>query len=593
MKKITFLLLLIVLSINVLATDYYIDYTNGDNANNGTSPDYAWKTLRNAFGSVLQAGDNLYLKRGEVWEYDDYWKEYLYISNSGNETHPITIDAYGTGDKPIVEQIVNITDWNQPTSWTEQISNVWYIDYSSSPHRLWIDDYEYEWVATFSEITSTKRVSFDETNNRLYVYATSNPSSFYSTMRTIRGAKAWSLYLNGVSYINVYNIVLSGGQNAAIEFVNVNNINFMYNDVIKTYNGMIIDEGGIATDEQYNIEIAYNNFDSEYNQVNTLTYPNGAAQDAILLYEGSHDNHIHHNFFNGWGHSAINVHGLSSTYTPNENNLIEYNNFTLSPLMTYGRAMDMTGIDGYCNNNTWNGNYAYNMYTRSQYTGSNFKIINNLYVNHTTSPRKPTKDIGQAINVEIYTVNGGAFNVTIANNTIENTDSACIQLESGSGTKIQGVTIKNNVLKDCGQQYISGISQSNVSIAIDLTNKINNNTINNNLIYGNDAIYYRGNVYNTDEFNNLDTSENDDLTFNNFVDDPDLNSDYEVNSEQSCYGSDVNSYVGGRGCYCKSEVPISYTLICNFLTCTFQSTWCREENPNTSPSITCDYTGCY
>jgi myo-inositol-hexaphosphate 3-phosphohydrolase len=74
---------------------YYVDATSGSDADDGTGPDRAWRTLAHATGR-LTSGDTLLLRRGERWT------EPLEIDASGTATEPIVVDAYGTGDDPVV-----------------------------------------------------------------------------------------------------------------------------------------------------------------------------------------------------------------------------------------------------------------------------------------------------------------------------------------------------------------------------------------------------------------------------------------------------------------------------------------------------------
>jgi|GEM_PF-6432613 len=89
-------------------TAYYLD-CNGNDANAGTAAATAWKTfarfniMQQAVG--LKAGDQVYLKRGCVFT------ETLQIAASGSAASPIIIDAYGTGNNPIING-EQIRPWN-------------------------------------------------------------------------------------------------------------------------------------------------------------------------------------------------------------------------------------------------------------------------------------------------------------------------------------------------------------------------------------------------------------------------------------------------------------------------------------------------
>ena len=79
-----------------VATTYYLDATNGDDAAAGTSESAAWKTLARATAASLKPGDRLLLRRG------GRWSGRLELAESGTAAAPITLGAYGMGDRPVV-----------------------------------------------------------------------------------------------------------------------------------------------------------------------------------------------------------------------------------------------------------------------------------------------------------------------------------------------------------------------------------------------------------------------------------------------------------------------------------------------------------
>ena len=77
------------------AADYYIDPA-GNDSNSGTSPATPWQSLGKVNGTVFQPGDNVLFKRGGTWFGT------LSPQGSGNSTSQITLGAYGTGAKPLI-----------------------------------------------------------------------------------------------------------------------------------------------------------------------------------------------------------------------------------------------------------------------------------------------------------------------------------------------------------------------------------------------------------------------------------------------------------------------------------------------------------
>lgn len=77
-------------------TNYYLDAENGNDNQNGRSPEQAWKSLDKVKTLSLKAGDSLLLRRGTTF------KGQLELSARGTSEKRIVIDAYGTGEKPCI-----------------------------------------------------------------------------------------------------------------------------------------------------------------------------------------------------------------------------------------------------------------------------------------------------------------------------------------------------------------------------------------------------------------------------------------------------------------------------------------------------------
>lgn len=90
------LLLLSSCSQNSGPTCYYLDATNGDDSNSGTSPSKAWKTIARTDGLELRPGEQLLLKRGESFVGN------LNIYAHGNADSLVTVGAYGDGALPVI-----------------------------------------------------------------------------------------------------------------------------------------------------------------------------------------------------------------------------------------------------------------------------------------------------------------------------------------------------------------------------------------------------------------------------------------------------------------------------------------------------------
>ncbi|WP_370965357.1 right-handed parallel beta-helix repeat-containing protein [Amycolatopsis sp. cg9] len=76
---------------------YYVDQVSGSDAAAGTSQSAPWKSLAKVAATTLAPGDTVLLRRGRTWSGG------LAVRGSGSATAPVTIGAYGTGARPIVQ----------------------------------------------------------------------------------------------------------------------------------------------------------------------------------------------------------------------------------------------------------------------------------------------------------------------------------------------------------------------------------------------------------------------------------------------------------------------------------------------------------
>ena len=83
---------------------YYVDATNGNDNNSGSSPNQAWKTIGKVNSMTFQTGDDIYFKRGGI-----FTDATLYVRHGGTEQDPVIIGAYGSGPKPVFDSGVHIT----------------------------------------------------------------------------------------------------------------------------------------------------------------------------------------------------------------------------------------------------------------------------------------------------------------------------------------------------------------------------------------------------------------------------------------------------------------------------------------------------
>ena len=68
-------------------SNYYVDATSGNDNNEGTSPQTAWKTLDKINVSTFRPGEKILFKSGEIWNGQ------LAFKGSGSAKNPIIVET--------------------------------------------------------------------------------------------------------------------------------------------------------------------------------------------------------------------------------------------------------------------------------------------------------------------------------------------------------------------------------------------------------------------------------------------------------------------------------------------------------------------
>jgi len=201
---------------------YYVDATDGDDSNDGLSAENAIKTISEVNSLSLDPGDVVLFKRGETWR----MPEDAYISlDNGDASGHITYSAYGTGEKPLFLGSIrsnNTDDWNDEGGniWSykdlidRDVGNIIYNDAESFGIKEW----------SLGELAGEGQghYFYDSTTDRLYLYSTSNPATFYSEIEL--AVKRWLFYVENKRYIILDNLSLSYGAAHGISGANTHHI---------------------------------------------------------------------------------------------------------------------------------------------------------------------------------------------------------------------------------------------------------------------------------------------------------------------------------------------------------------------------------
>jgi len=107
MKKYALSIAFLFLIINILCArnslTFYVSESNGNNANNGLSPQTAWKTIEKVNSGSFIAGDSILFKTG------DTFTGRLILEVKGSKEAPIVFSSYGNMDHPIFDGDGNLS----------------------------------------------------------------------------------------------------------------------------------------------------------------------------------------------------------------------------------------------------------------------------------------------------------------------------------------------------------------------------------------------------------------------------------------------------------------------------------------------------
>jgi len=193
------------------ANTYFVDATNGNNANSGISITAPWKTISKVNSSNFQPGDYILFKRGKTW------RGQLNIISSGSEGKPITFGAYGTGAPP---QVIASISKNNPEEWSKDFEEKkWYASAAIEPADIWCNGSRMVRVAEKIDLDANNEWWWDSLKKQIILFADNNPTIGAKTYEVPQ--QQYALLINNKNYITVQHITFRFGQsNASVFFPN-------------------------------------------------------------------------------------------------------------------------------------------------------------------------------------------------------------------------------------------------------------------------------------------------------------------------------------------------------------------------------------
>jgi Right handed beta helix region len=230
-------LALVASSSTVYATTYYINSVNGSDGNNGAAAASAWKTLAKMSSYHFLPGDVILLNRGSIWY------ETLTMGSAGTSGNPIKVDAYGTGNPPVIDgrstASYGVVLWSKPyvSLSNLRVQNVlgygFTIDNSSNVtvNYCTLNNVRNSGIlisgaspsAVIDHCVGTNSGGVTSYNFiKMNTTAADNPTISNNTVEDLGGG--YAINLNDVSNANIFGNVISGNGQAISVHVNTRNV---------------------------------------------------------------------------------------------------------------------------------------------------------------------------------------------------------------------------------------------------------------------------------------------------------------------------------------------------------------------------------
>jgi len=509
---------------SILSTTYYVDFSNGSDSNNGLYGTYQgnsngpWKTIEKVNNALLDPGDQILFKRGEIWRGE------LDISSSGLYGAPIIYGAYGNGNKPIITARNSVPNWNLSEKWSLYSTDIWVMDIDAGPiFRLWLSGQEYHRAETLDDIDSIARWYYGENNHKLYVYALSNPAVFYSNIEAPYDIdESWfvcTLEITDKSYIAIQNLDIRGGRFSSIGIAGANHIVIENCDIGLETNGYGIYGNAWWSDSTADNVIIRNNIINSGALFYDFYPFNGC--DGISVRNGAGHWEIYDNTIMDWYHNCIEIQS-NDINTPTTYNKVHHNLMTAENI-SYCRGFSIEGnTDGSCQYNEIYYNVIRNTTVRNQVGGDHNMIYYNIIDGVTNTILYTDYDYGKGQGITLEAMFGGdgvSHYNKIYNNVIHNTDEAGIWVMGyggvGSPNNIANNEVKNNIILNCGIN--SNYPSSHYALIIDDAVTVGSNIFQNNDIFStdfSDIISYKDTVMTVARFNSENGNNGDTISDN-------------------------------------------------------------------------------
>ncbi len=439
---------------------YYIDAVNGNDANDGKTPQSAWETLNKLNTVTINAGNKILFRTGQRWQGS------LEIKNSGTTDNPIVIGSYGEGAAPIISATGTVSihenNHNQSVDDNEWIpysaigneglgaefkepvtdpAHTWLaVILNTHPDRIKVGGKEIPCAFDSTELGNDFKWSYnrDKKGTVFYWYGEDKPSAIETNLY------AAPLYIRNSQHIKVKNLTLEGGFVAGLFLENANHIDI---DHVTTGNmakqGIYVKAENSTSDD---IRITGCTIDSHYTVDYSMATPNlerngrttttRGASEGVMFWGGVSNSVISDCLIKNWTHANINMSADNAEQMTN--NRVSGNEL-LAPDIAYGGRLAIDGKNAA--NNEVSGNTIHDIRAPIQFNGHDNSFHDNSVYNVFESPVKPN-ETGDAIILQAYTA--PVYNNRIVNNTFRNIAKEAIQI---IGSNVTNITTTSNTIE--------------------------------------------------------------------------------------------------------------------------------------------------
>ncbi len=266
-------------------TTYYVSSENGDDANDGTSENKAFKSLDKINEITLQPGDKVLLEKGSV--FDD---QYIHVKGSGSAEAPIEISTYGEGDRPQINANGKGV-WYQ--NYGGRLDNTWHKYQGNVSSTILLEDVEYIEVRGL-ELTNDRHEGDDDGKayNDKTIMDRTGVAGVAQNKGTIDHIVLDDLYVHDVDG-NVYDKHMANG---GIYFI-VEKPDDESATGISKFNDLVIENCRVETTNRWGIAAAYTYAWSQFTSAK--------LSDAVMEKYASSNVVIQNNYIKGAGGDAI------------------------------------------------------------------------------------------------------------------------------------------------------------------------------------------------------------------------------------------------------------------------------------------------